>query len=138
MVQSVRKSRVISKKEAASTSPFIAKSFPVFFSRTRYTFPTSPRPSILIFWKLDAFTSTDRTLIEWLEYVLLKAARPGDSCPKLAPVIRSLLFAGVRTIPAPVVFARVGFGLVPPIVPFCAGTRWFDEPEEDVSNDVCS
>ena len=39
-------------------APFMANSFPVFFSRTRYTFPTSPLPSILILWKLLGLTST--------------------------------------------------------------------------------
>lgn len=53
------------------------------------------------------------------------------------PVIRSLLFAEVKTIPAPVLFARVGFGLVPPAVPFCTGVWWFDESEEEVSKDAC-
>lgn len=39
-------------------APFMAKSLLVFFSRTRYTFPTSPLPSILILWKLAGPTST--------------------------------------------------------------------------------
>lgn len=38
--------------------PFIAYSLSLFFSLTRYTLPTSPLPSILIFEKLDGPTST--------------------------------------------------------------------------------
>jgi len=58
-------------------STFIAYSLSLFFSLTRYTLPTSPLPSILILEKLDGPTSTWRTLIELLEYVLRKAILPG-------------------------------------------------------------
>jgi hypothetical protein len=52
MIEASLKSRQI------TNPPFIAKSLSVFFSRTRYTRPTSPFPSILIFKKLDGPTST--------------------------------------------------------------------------------
>ena len=94
------------------SSPFIANNFPLFFSRTRYTFPTSPLPSSRIFWKLLGPTSTCkkrhayeqrhmsnernrrltcRTLIEWLEYVLRNAIFPGPFADALVLVIRSLV-----------------------------------------------
>lgn len=38
--------------------PFMAYKWSVFFSLTRYTFPTSPLPSNLIFWNEDGPTST--------------------------------------------------------------------------------
>jgi len=50
----------------------MANSLSVFFSLTRYTLPTSPFPSNLIFWNEDAETSTERVLIELLEYVRRK------------------------------------------------------------------
>lgn len=56
---------------------FIAYSLSVFFSLTRYTFPTSPLPSSLIFTKLAGPTSTFLILIEFDEYVRLNACR-GD------------------------------------------------------------
>ena len=43
---------------------FIANNFSVFFSRTRYTLPTSPLPSNLILWKLLGPISTLLTRIE--------------------------------------------------------------------------
>jgi hypothetical protein len=55
-----------------SHSPFIANSLSDFFSLTRYTLPTSPFPSSLIFWKDPGETSTERTLIEFELYVLRK------------------------------------------------------------------
>ena len=40
-------------------------------------------------------------------------------------------------MPVPVVFARVGLGLFTPVLPFCGDPSWFDEPEEDVSKELC-
>lgn len=54
---------------------FIAKSFSVFFSRTRYTLPTSPLPRSLILWKLLGPISMLRTRIELDEYVRRNAVR---------------------------------------------------------------
>jgi hypothetical protein len=49
----------VGKEEPGTNDiPFMAYNLPVFFSRTRKTFPTSPRPSNLIFWKLPGPTST--------------------------------------------------------------------------------
>lgn len=53
--------------------PFIAYSLVLFFSLTRYTFPTSPFPMSLILSKLLGPTSTLRTLMLLLLYVLLNA-----------------------------------------------------------------
>lgn len=44
--------------------PFIAYNRADFFSRTRYTLPTSPFPINLILSKLPGPTSTFRTLME--------------------------------------------------------------------------
>jgi hypothetical protein len=41
-----------------TNSPFIAYSLSVFFSLTKYTLPTSPFPSSLIFWNELGVTST--------------------------------------------------------------------------------
>lgn len=59
-------------------STFIANSLSVFFSRTRYTLPTSPLPKSLTLWKLFGPISTLRTRIEDDEYVRRKAARGGS------------------------------------------------------------
>lgn len=53
--------------------PFMAKNLVDFFSRTKYTFPTSPFPINLILSKLPGPTSTFLTLMEFELYVLLKA-----------------------------------------------------------------
>ena len=52
------------------------------------------------------------------------------------PNIRSLLFGEVRIRPGPALFVRIGLGLAIPVIPFCAGVSLFDEPEEDVSNEL--
>lgn len=52
----------------------MAYSLLLFFSLTRYTFPTSPFPISLILSKLDGPTSTVRTLILLLLYVRRNAA----------------------------------------------------------------
>lgn len=69
----------------ASFVPFMAYSRLDFFSRTRYTLPTSPFPISLILSKLPGPTSTFRTLIELELYVLLKATAlriwPGEGTP---------------------------------------------------------
>lgn len=64
-------------------STFIANSLSVFFSRTRYTLPTSPFPSSLTLWKLLGPTSALRFLIELDEYVRRNGARgdPPDDAP---------------------------------------------------------
>lgn len=54
----LRLSCIASTLGGGNGAPFMANSLPVFFSRTRYTFPTSPLPSILILWKLPGPTST--------------------------------------------------------------------------------
>lgn len=65
--------------------PFMAYNLPDFFSRTRYTLPTSPLPINLILSKLPGPTSTLRTLMEFELYVLLKATAlrswPGEGMP---------------------------------------------------------
>lgn len=53
--------------------PFMAYNLLLFFSRTKYTFPTSPLPINLILSKLPGPTSTFRTLMEFELYVLRKA-----------------------------------------------------------------
>lgn len=65
--------------------PFMAYNRLDFFSRTRYTLPTSPFPINLILSKLPGPTSTFRTLIELELYVLRKATAlriwPGEGIP---------------------------------------------------------
>jgi hypothetical protein len=58
---------------ASRYSPFIAYNLLDFFSRTKYTLPTSPLPISLILSKLPGPTSTLRTLIEFELYVLRNA-----------------------------------------------------------------
>lgn len=65
-------------------TPFMAYNRLLFFSRTKYTFPTSPLPSSLILSKLPGPTSTFRTLIEFELYVRRNAwffIRSGTASP---------------------------------------------------------
>jgi hypothetical protein len=68
--------------------PFIAYSRLDFFSRTKYTLPTSPLPINLILSKLPGPTSTLRTLIELELYVRRNATDwriwPGEGMPLIA------------------------------------------------------
>lgn len=78
--------------------PFIANNLLDFFSRTRYTLPTSPFPIILIISKLAGLTSTSFTLIELELYVLGKPfdclSLPGYDGPTLADINWAALFFG--------------------------------------------
>jgi len=79
----------------------MAYSLLLFFSRTKYTFPTSPFPMSLILSKLDGPTSTVRTLMLLLLYVRRNATLlrilPGLGMP-LMPDIGSKSPGMVSTI----------------------------------------
>lgn len=68
----------------------MAYSLLLFFSRTRYTFPTSPFPMSLILSKLDGPTSTVRTLMLLLLYVRRNATfsriLPGLGIPSMPEI----------------------------------------------------
>ena len=88
----------------------------LFFSRTRYTLPTSPLPISLILSKLDGPTSTFRTLMEFELYVLLNAIElsrfggcraPSPSCAGTAREPASATWSSARaTILVPAFCAR--------------------------------
>lgn len=90
-------------------STFIANSLSVFFSRTRYTLPTSPFPSSLIFSNELGVTSTVLVLIELDEYVRRKPTEGGCSELPAADRLATTLVEWAREPRVPVTDNPDGF-----------------------------
>ena len=88
--------------EQRTFSPFMAYNLALFFSLTKYTFPTSPFPINLILSKLLGPTSTVRTLMLLLLYVRLNATLlrilPGVKAPSKSGTGNKSSFGTVSTI----------------------------------------